>query len=82
MVSDTPSPSWHWNGKSWEIPDECYLKPLAYIHRPDPTPDGTVYASRADMHRDMADPRYKTDRDFRRTVATKLAATQAARQRG
>lgn len=80
-MSGGSRPAWTRNDQGgWDIPAELYRQPLG-ISRPDPTPDGTVYASRADMHRDMADPRYRTDRDFRRTVATKLAATQAARQR-
>lgn len=41
--------------------------------------DPAAYASRADMVRDMADPRYHAEPDFRRAVAMRLAATDTKR---
>lgn len=37
------------------------------------------YASRAEMTRDMANPRYSADRNYRKAVADRLAATHANR---
>lgn len=39
------------------LPESMFRPAVGSISRPDTTPDGTAYASRADMHRDMANLR-------------------------